>query len=412
MFNRKNQIQDMDAYVEERLSDYLDGTLSDKERQIVEAHLASSERARASYESLKYTVNLLKQTPAPALPRQFTLPVTMLAPARTTPAWLVWSLRGIAVAATAAFVILLTTTLLRQNVPSQALEQAAPMSAAQAPAEPSAMVALAQTPLPTFAPQAQDDQDNARAAPTASPIMITVEPPPDTATPEPTAEPAATNKVQESSQSSAPAQDVPPPPPAAAEEPTVSIITALAEPTPTPVRENSDATAAGSAPEANTPVIAPTNAESTTQRSSVRVAIEGVITATRLRVRRGPGIEYAAIGGLANGDIVRILGRDLTGAWLVIEYPQDEETGIGWIGALFVDEGISVDTLPIYAAPETLEPESQVTGQPPLPTETPAEIDEPEPTPTETETDVPNREATDESIAPATPETPTETPEA
>ena len=74
----------MDAYVEERLSDYLDGTLSDQERQIVEAQLAASERARVSYESLRYTVNLLKQTPAPVLPRQFTLPVTSLAPANNT----------------------------------------------------------------------------------------------------------------------------------------------------------------------------------------------------------------------------------------------------------------------------------------------------------------------------------------
>ena len=47
MFNRKNSIQDMDAFVEERLSDYLDGTLSAQERATVESYLAQSERARA-----------------------------------------------------------------------------------------------------------------------------------------------------------------------------------------------------------------------------------------------------------------------------------------------------------------------------------------------------------------------------
>lgn len=76
----KNQIHDMDAWVEERLSDYLDGTLSPQDRAKVEAHLQISERERASLESLRWTVNLLKQTPAPTLPRQFTLPVTQRAP--------------------------------------------------------------------------------------------------------------------------------------------------------------------------------------------------------------------------------------------------------------------------------------------------------------------------------------------
>ncbi|MCI0478460.1 MAG: zf-HC2 domain-containing protein, partial [Anaerolineales bacterium] len=89
MFNRKQQISDMDAWVEERLSEYLDGTLSPQERASVEAHLKASARARASLESLRWTVNLVKQSPAPALPRQFTLPVTHRAPARGAPAWMV-----------------------------------------------------------------------------------------------------------------------------------------------------------------------------------------------------------------------------------------------------------------------------------------------------------------------------------
>src|ERR1700687_2817361 len=99
MFNqdRKNASQNMDAFVEERLSDYLDGNLSDRERATVEAHLAVSDHARASLESLRYTVNLLKQTPAPTPPRQFTLPITSGAPAQRASGWLVWGLRGVAV---------------------------------------------------------------------------------------------------------------------------------------------------------------------------------------------------------------------------------------------------------------------------------------------------------------------------
>jgi hypothetical protein len=414
MFNRKNQIQDMDAYVEERLSDYLDGTLNDKEQQIVEAYLATSERARASYESLRYTVNLIKQTPAPVLPRQFTLPVTSLAPVRTSPPWLVWGLRGVAVAATAAFVLLLTTTLLRQNNPQQAA-QVMPMAAAQA--SPSAMIAMAPTPLPTFSAALQQDQDNARKAVTSAPVMITIQPPADTPAPAPvtvTTEDTA-NNAQPTSLPAAAVQDTIPPP-AAAQEPTVSFNSELARPTPTEIRETTAGTAAGSAaPTQNTPVSAPeassTASESSTQRSVIVTGIEGVITATRLRVRSGPGVEYPAIGGLRNGDLVKIIGRDTSGSWLVIEFPQDVETGIGWIGALFVDENLPVSTLPIYDAPQPVQPENEPTGQARSPTETATEVPTPQPTPTETATDVPTKEPTSESGAPIVPVEPTATPE-
>src|SRR5581483_4859526 len=80
MPKRNYTIPDMDAFVEERLSDYLDGQLSSEERALVEAHLQKSERARASLESLRWTVNLIKQTPAPALP-----PVAPPVPAAAQP---------------------------------------------------------------------------------------------------------------------------------------------------------------------------------------------------------------------------------------------------------------------------------------------------------------------------------------
>lgn len=398
MFNRKNQIQDMDAYVEERLSDFLDGTLDDQERQIVEAHLASSERARASYESLRYTVNLLKQTPAPALPRQFTLPVTSRAPARATAPWVVWSLRGIAVAATAAFVLLLTTTLLRQNTSNQAFEQAAPMAAQ---AQPSLMVALAPTPLPTFPAQSQQDQMNAQAPTAAAPIMITVEPPPGSPTPQPitVAADADASKAQATAAPAAAVEAAPPP--AAAPVPTNSVNTELAQPTPTALRETTDASAAGSsAPTENTPETLPTSAEAATQRTTAAVAIEGVITATRLRVRSGPGMDYPAIGGLGSGDLVKILGRDITGAWLVIEYPQNLETGIGWIGALFVDETLPIANLPVYDAPEPVQPEPEPTDKAPTPTLTVTDV--PTPLPTETVTEEPSETPTTEAAKAST----------
>src|SRR5581483_1428376 len=155
MPKRNYPIPDMDAFVEERLSDYLDGRLSAEERALVEAQLQKSERARASLESLRWTVNLIKQTPAPALPRQFTLPVTPRAPQPVTPGWFVWGLRGIAVAATLAFVFFLAANLLRQNNnPVTALAPAAaPLPAAAQPSQ----VALGPTPMATFGNQPQQE---------------------------------------------------------------------------------------------------------------------------------------------------------------------------------------------------------------------------------------------------------------
>ncbi len=73
MFDRK--ISDMHAWVEERLSGYIDSQIAADERAQIERHLADCARCRASLESLRWTVSLLKQAPAPALPRSFAIPI-------------------------------------------------------------------------------------------------------------------------------------------------------------------------------------------------------------------------------------------------------------------------------------------------------------------------------------------------
>lgn len=62
-------------WVEERLSEYVDNRLPARERATIEQHLADCATCRASLESLRWTMALVKQVPAPALPRSFTLPV-------------------------------------------------------------------------------------------------------------------------------------------------------------------------------------------------------------------------------------------------------------------------------------------------------------------------------------------------
>lgn len=62
-------------WVEARLSEYVDNRLSPRERAIIEQHLDDCATCRASLESLRWAIALVKQVPAPALPRSFTLPV-------------------------------------------------------------------------------------------------------------------------------------------------------------------------------------------------------------------------------------------------------------------------------------------------------------------------------------------------
>lgn len=58
-------------YVEVRLSAYVDGEVSDRERRRIETHLASCEACRAELRALRWTVGLLQQTPPVKVPRLF-----------------------------------------------------------------------------------------------------------------------------------------------------------------------------------------------------------------------------------------------------------------------------------------------------------------------------------------------------
>lgn len=388
MFNRKNRIENMDSYVEERLSEYLDGTLSAQDRALVEDYLAKSQEARASLESLRYTVDLLKQTPAPALPRQFTLPVTSRAPAQGAPSWLVWSLRGVAVAATAAFVILLTATLLNQ--PNNLQTASAPSAAAQ----PSIVVAFAQTPLATIAAPAPALENSAS---TPGPLMVTVPAPTETQ------EFFAITTTPELQPTEAPAQAQDSAPASAPEQPTEIAITALAAPTMTPDDTVARSSAAGSAPAAATSVPATPTGAFSTQRKVTTQDVSGVVTTDDLHVRRGPGTEYDSLGVLKRDERLIILGRSLNNLWLLIRYPKSTDTGIGWVGARFIKLTAPINTLPIFQAPPFIQAELTPTLELPSPTPTSSLTA----TPTATETPLPPLEPADETSEPVVTPTPT-----
>ena len=64
--------------------------------------------------------------------------------------------------------------------------------------------------------------------------------------------------------------------------------------------------------------------------------VEACVTARSLRVRAGPGTEFAIVGGLASGDCVLADAIDSSGEWLRVETTSGSGAPGGWISAEFV----------------------------------------------------------------------------
>lgn len=80
-----------------------------------------------------------------------------------------------------------------------------------------------------------------------------------------------------------------------------------------------------------------------------------------INVRSGPGIQFELLGVLVQNDVVPVLGKDESGAWLQIEFAESPD-GKGWAAVEFlqVDE---VETLPVVGAETPEEQEIEVTAQ-------------------------------------------------
>jgi len=166
----------------ERLSEYIDNRLTPHERARIEQHLAECAACRASLGSLRWTVALVKQVPAPALPRTFVLPVP--AP-RAQPSLALGLAQFGAVLATVLLlavigleVLVQSSGALRAPMPSLAYESAAPtLEIAAAPLTPAPQATpwreAPRTAIPTATPQSTP----------ALPAAVAVAPLP-TATPE------------------------------------------------------------------------------------------------------------------------------------------------------------------------------------------------------------------------------------
>ena len=63
-------------------------------------------------------------------------------------------------------------------------------------------------------------------------------------------------------------------------------------------------------------------------------------------VRSGPGQDFDSFGLLNQNDVVAILGKDSSGAWMNIQYPAAPD-GTGWVAAEFLQIENNVDAIPL-----------------------------------------------------------------
>ncbi|HEX7588261.1 MAG TPA: zf-HC2 domain-containing protein [Anaerolineae bacterium] len=140
------------AWVEERLSAFVDDQLAALERAQLQRHLRDCARCQASLASLRWTISLVKQAPAPALPRTFALPVPM--PTQSAPS------RGFGFARLATVV---ATLLLFAVIGVDAITRLGGGGVNNAPA------ALQRAPQPTSIARAPEVQDQSKQeSPTTS----------------------------------------------------------------------------------------------------------------------------------------------------------------------------------------------------------------------------------------------------
>lgn len=143
MFGQKNS--ELHTWVDERLSDFIDNQLAPAERARVENHLAGCAQCRASLESMRWTIALVKQAPAPVTNRSFLLPV----PARREQSSFAFGF--------ARFATALATLLLCAVIGIDLISQfgGAPLSAPAAMRESDATQSIAFAPTKASAPTAE-----------------------------------------------------------------------------------------------------------------------------------------------------------------------------------------------------------------------------------------------------------------
>jgi len=83
------------------------------------------------------------------------------------------------------------------------------------------------------------------------------------------------------------------------------------------------------------------------------VVFSGVIL-QKVNVRQNPGTAYQTLGVLNSNDVVFIIGRDVSGDWLQVEFGAAPD-GKGWVAAEFLQTGI-LDSVPVIGEAAAISP--------------------------------------------------------
>jgi hypothetical protein len=106
------------------------------------------------------------------------------------------------------------------------------------------------------------------------------------------------------------------------------------------------ATVASTIQEAETPspfaTIAPTKEPTPLPQPSPASQVPGVASRD-VNIRGGPGVNYAVVGGLKQGDSIAVVGKSVDGDWWQIDR--------GWVSTGFVEVSGNTTAVPVVAAP-------------------------------------------------------------
>ncbi len=87
---------------------------------------------------------------------------------------------------------------------------------------------------------------------------------------------------------------------------------------------------------------------------------QGVVTARKLRVRAGPGLDQSILGYVTRGEEVQLLGRSDHAAWLKVRTSSGQE---GWVAASWVRTSADLTALPVVGHETTGVPRPQTGPQ-------------------------------------------------
>jgi hypothetical protein len=81
--------------------------------------------------------------------------------------------------------------------------------------------------------------------------------------------------------------------------------------------------------------------------TKIPVRLQACVDYETIRIRKGPGTQYEAIGGLVSGTCISVLGRNQDASWV---YMMADENRDGWVAAWFLTVDGDVYDVPVKDA--------------------------------------------------------------